>query len=283
VIEDIDKDGLGHFFNTTILPIKDTDDKIVEYIAIRQDISEIFAAKIKATEALEIKTQFLNKVSHELRTPLNAIINFVGQILDDYDDITTDPEFNQMAKNYLQRTENNSKDLLSFINSLLDVAKLEAGKETYTKGAIELASFLHEIHQDTVSLIAGKEIDYSFEAKEKDCFVFADAQKLRQVIINLISNAIKFTSKGFVTIKLNSYSDFYTIEIADSGCGIPEDKLEDVFEAFIQVNSSDSGTGLGLKLVKEYCEAMNIALDFKSKKDEGTTFLLKFNRYKEGV
>ncbi len=278
IVEDIDKDGSGHYFNTTIVPLKDTDGNIVEYMAIRQNISEIYAAKLEATKALEIKTQFLNKVSHELRTPLNAIINFVGQVLDDYDDIVTNPEFRKMAKNFLQRAENNSKNLLSFINSLLDVAKLESGKEIFAKESLEITSFLNEIYLDTHSLALGKDFAYNCKIDGEDLYVITDIQKLRQVVLNLISNAIKFTKNGFVELRLTFDDDFCTVEVADSGDGIPEGRLDDIFEAFVQVNNYDSGTGLGLKLVKEYCQAMEIDLSVQSAKDKGSLFVMKLHR-----
>jgi PAS domain S-box-containing protein len=128
IVEDIDKNGKGHYFNSTIIPIIDDNGDIAEFLAIRQDVSEIFAAKLEASRALEVKTNFLNQVSHELRTPMNAIINFVGQVLDDYDDILHDETFRKMAKNFLMRAQNNSKNLLQMINTLLDAAKLESGR-----------------------------------------------------------------------------------------------------------------------------------------------------------
>lgn len=256
-------------------------------------------AKIKAEEATKIaenatqiaenavkaKQQFLSNMSHEIRTPMNAIIGFTKVIL------KTDLSAKQ--KEYLTAIKISGDALIVLINDILDLAKVDAGKMTFEKTPFSLASSLSvilnlfeiKIQEKNLKLI--KEYD-----KRIPEVLLGDTTRLHQILINLVSNAAKFTPKGEITIKIRLLSENekkVTIEfsISDTGIGIAEEELELIFNNFQQATSSTSrlygGTGLGLAIVKQLVEAQGGTVSVKSKLGEGTTFnfVLDFEKTNE--
>jgi len=279
VIENIDKVGGTHFFNATIVPIKNQQSVTIEYLFIQNEITEMVKAKESALQALEEKSRFFDKVSHELRTPLNAIINFTEQSLEMYDEIFEDEESRELVQLYLQRAYKNSNNLLNLINSLLDLSKLKSAKEQFHIGVHDIVEIVNESYESCSGLNIKEGVTYKLILDCESGFVQCDYFKLNQMIINLISNAFKFTQKGFVTICLSQRDDNYIIEVKDSGVGIPQEKLVTIFEPFEQARSSDAGTGLGLSIVKEYANIMNIAINVTSSQGSGSCFELKIKKF----
>jgi len=275
VMKNIGKYGSVHYFDTTIIPIKDSKEKIVEILSIRHDITEMMNAKEEALQLLEAKTQFFDQVSHELRTPLNAIVNFTDQALESYDEIFEDEISRELVKKYLQRSYANAENLLELINSLLDIAKMKSGKTLFNLMLHNGVSLAQEAFENCSSLRKNSSVNYQFKSKKSAITIECDALKFKQIITNLISNALKFTSEGGVEVRVEESADECIIEIEDSGMGIAEDKLSLIFEPFAQVRDHGFGTGLGLNIVREYAEAMGMAVDVRSKVGIGSCFILR--------
>ncbi|MDD5156905.1 PAS domain-containing sensor histidine kinase [Sulfurimonas sp.] len=278
VIKNIDKDGDIHFFNTTIIPIKDLSEQIVEYLLVQNEITELVKAKEEAINSLEIKNRFFDRISHELRTPLNAILNFTDQALESYDEIIKDNETRELVKMYIERAYKNSENLLTLINSLLDLSKINSNKEHFNFGTHDIVKLTKEAYENCSSLKNKKNIEYKFKVDFNSGLIRCDNLKFGQILTNLISNALKFTESGFVSINLSEISHGYLIEIKDSGIGIPADKLSCIFKPFEQARDSDIGTGLGLSIVEEYAKAMRITIDVLSSDGDGSCFSLKIDK-----
>lgn len=275
VLENLDKLGGSHHFDVTIVPIHDEDGTIVEFVSLRHEITEVFKAKELAIQMLEEKNKFFNQVSHELRTPLNAIINFTDQALESFDEIFLDEESRDLVRMYIDRSYKNSQQLLHLINSLLDMAKLRAGKEKYEMVPTNIVALSRDIYEATGALNEKITLEYLLELPDEAIFIQSDGLRLRQILTNLISNAIKFTEKGHVKLSVKEVDAECWIEIKDTGRGIAEEKMGRIFEPFEQVGVHDQGTGLGLGIVSEYAKGMGMKLNVVSSLGTGSTFILK--------
>jgi PAS domain S-box-containing protein len=278
VLRNVGKYGESHYFTTSIIPIKDQENQIVEILSIRHEITDMVRAKEEAVQTLEAKTKFFDQVSHELRTPLNAILNFTDQALESYDEIVEDEEMRELVKKYLERAYKNSEHLLGLINSLLDMAKIKSGKTNFTMGSHNGVELLREAYENCQSLSKGLSIDYRFNAEKSVIAIECDPLKLKQIITNLISNALKFTTTGFVEVRISEVNHQCLIEIEDSGIGIPKEKIDLVFEPFEQVRDHGHGTGLGLSIAREYAQGMDMNLTLKSYEGIGSCFTITAKR-----
>ena len=235
---------------------------------------EAESATRTAEDAVKAKQQFLSNMSHEIRTPMNAIIGFTKVLL------KTDLSAKQ--KEYLTAIKLSGDALIVLINDILDLAKVDAGKMTFEqtpfKMALSISAMLHmfepKIQEKNLELI--KEYDNRIPE-----VLLGDPVRLHQIILNLVSNAVKFTAKGKITVSVNLIHEDeqkVTIEFAvtDTGIGIPADKIEKIFENFQQASSRTSrlygGTGLGLSIVKQLVEPQGGSIRVKSKIDEGSVF-----------
>jgi len=289
------KDGTIYWVDTTIVPFLDEYGKPNKYVAVRTDITaqkritdELKEARIVADLAtklaeeaksvaenvLQSKQQFLANMSHEIRTPMNAILGFTKILLKS--------DFAPKQKEYLDAIKASSDGLLVLINDILDLAKVDAGKMTFEQLPFKMDFSISTMHQVFDLKIKEKNLELVKEYDNKIPLVLmGDAARLHQILLNLLSNAIKFTAKGKITVAvrlLNEDKMKATIEFAitDTGTGIPEDKLETIFENFQQATSSTSstfgGTGLGLAICKQLVEKQGGSILVKSKLDEGSTF-----------
>lgn len=274
VLKNRDKHGKIHYFATTIVPIKNSHNAIIEILSIRHDITDMVRAKEEALKTLEDKTRFFDQVSHELRTPLNAIVNFIDQALENYDEIFEDEISRTLVKKYLERSYANAEHLLNLINSLLDLAKMKAGKTVFSIAPHNAVSLTREAYENCMSLSQNISIKYQFKTTENVVPIKCDGVKFKQIITNLISNALKFTSEGFVEVRVYEEKNQAIVEVEDSGIGIPFEKLSTLFEPFVQVRDHGFGTGLGLNIVREYAEAMGMRLDVRSREGKGSCFSL---------
>jgi signal transduction histidine kinase len=232
-------------------------------------------AKEEALQMLEAKTQFFDQVSHELRTPLNAIVNFTDQALESYDEIVEDEVSRELVKKYLQRSYANAENLLELINSLLDIAKMKSGKTVFRITQHNAVSLTQEAFENCSSLRKNSTIQYEFKSTKSVIPIECDGVKFKQIITNLISNALKFTSEGGVVVRVEESADECIIEIEDSGMGIAQDKLSLIFEPFAQVRDHGFGTGLGLNIVRQYAEAMGMSVDVRSEVGMGSCFAVR--------
>jgi signal transduction histidine kinase len=204
---------------------------------------------IKLRELDRLKTAFLANMSHELRTPLNSILGFSDVILEQIDGPLTEP-----MRNDLQLIQKNGQHLLHLINDVLDMAKIEAGRFSLSPEKFVVHEILDDVLSITSTLASEKNLSIFVEAdSDAEVEIFADRTRLRQVMINLVNNSIKFTEKGSVSIRTaRQGTDSVLISVRDTGIGIPTDKLETIFQEFAQIDTSTTrktgGTGLGLPI-----------------------------------
>jgi PAS domain S-box-containing protein len=242
-------------------------------------------ATLIAESAVKSKQQFLSNMSHEIRTPMNAIIGFTKVLLK--------TELTSRQKEYLTAIKLSGDALIVLINDILDLAKVDAGKMVFEqvpfKMTTSLSAMLHlfetKIHEKNLKLTR------DFDSKIPDILV-GDPVRLHQIIINLVSNAVKFTNKGKITMSVRLISEDdekvkVLFSVSDTGIGIPENKIERIFENFQQASSGTSrlygGTGLGLAIVKQLVEAQNGTITVKSKVGEGSVFSFELDFLKSGA
>ena len=254
-----------------------------EVIRQKQQSLELQKAKDAADSANRAKSKFLTNMSHELRTPLNGILGY-AQILICDDTLST-----QQAKG-LQIINESGNHLLTLINDILDMSKIEAGKLKLYPQSMNIADFLEEMFGFFSLQALQKGINLNLEFPQNiPTMIMADEKRLRQVLINLLGNAIKFTNQGEVTLrvslveqkkKIKSSSKTLHFEVIDTGIGIPQEKISGIFNPFEQVtvgNEWKSGTGLGLSISCQLVEMMQGKLDVESELNIGTTFFFEID------
>lgn len=251
-----------------------------EVLAIVRDVTEqkqlqrdLIAAREAALESLRAKSEFLANMSHELRTPLNAMIG--------YTTLATNKLKNQIPDKlhgYLTKAKGAAKSLLELINGILDFSKIEAGRMEVYIEELDIRDVVKECIATLGGLVIDKSVELRNELPTDLPLVESDFSKLRQIFNNLLGNASKFTKEGFILIRGMQLDDAIRIEVEDTGCGIPFEKIETIFESFRQTDSSITkkfgGTGLGLAITKSFCDMLGIQIQVKSTVGKGTTFAL---------
>ncbi len=242
---------------------------------LRAAMAEAEKARDASESANRAKSTFLAAMSHELRTPLTAIIGFSEMLI-------TDAEMDGKTDSVedLKRINSSGRHLLSLINDILDISKVEAGKMELHLENFELSGLLKEVTDAIRPLVANKENNLVVERVEKVSAMRADVIKVRQCLFNLLSNANKFTSKGEVKLTLRSFVDdgetWVAFDVRDSGIGISPEQMTRLFKVFSQADESTSrkygGTGLGLALTKQFCEMMGGTVTVQSELGKGSTF-----------
>ena len=254
---------------------------VVSKLILSRNQEELISAKKVAEKSKEMQSQFLSNMSHEIRTPMNGIIGITR--------LLQGSELNQEQRHYLNTIIKSSENLMVIINDILDFSKIEAGKIVIEETRFNLDSLLSTVEDIFALKAKEKGIHLSLE-KEDDVptWVHGDSVRLNQILSNLISNAIKFTEKGGVTIRTSVIMADDThatlwIRVKDTGIGIPETKLGSIFQSFVQASSSTTrtygGTGLGLTITKKLIELQNGRLWVRSTVNKGTIFNFKL-RYK---
>ncbi len=248
---------------------------------LRKRNIEFQKAKTEAEEANKAKTLFLANMSHEIRTPLNSIIGFTQLLLP----LAT----TQKEKDFIHSIQVSSNSLLILINDILDLSKIHAGKLELTWEPIYLPQIIKEINQIFYPQIEVKNLKFeTFISHDANDFFILDATRLRQILFNIVGNAIKFTEKGSVSLKINAKQErnqknLTQLEfiITDTGPGIPIKDRETIFDAFKQSGKNKKGTGLGLSISKRLCELMGGEISFKSIIGRGTSFTIIFHHIKK--
>lgn len=278
--------GKEKWTTTSKLPFFDKNNEVIGVIGTSEDITEQKENEIKLKKATDVaiaanlsKSTFLSNMSHEIRTPMNAILGY-SQLLQDDDNLTKEQQEN------LKTINKSGEHLLALINDILDMSKIEAGRITLKPSNFNFIELLKEVEQLFKVKATHKNLDLAFEiAKDIPKTIYADESKIRQVIINLLGNAIKFTSKGFVHVLIeSSNNNFIQVVVKDSGEGILKEEQEAVFKPFEQAQKGgrvSGGTGLGLAISKKFSNLMEGDITLESEYKKGSAFTFKF-KYFEG-
>lgn len=268
--------------NLTVSKIKDRYGDVIGYIVNIQDLSEriryieeLKKARQEADSSNVAKSQFLANMSHEIRTPMNAIIGF--------SELALQENPSPALAEYLEDIKISSHNLMTLINDILDISKIESGKMTLVNVEYHMAELLHNIYEMIDTQASQKGLDFQIQIDPKLPSVLnGDANRLRSILINLLNNSVKYTPAGFVKLEIlcsDPSTVPFTLElrVSDSGIGIREDELPRLFDTFTQVdqtkNYGKEGTGLGLALVKGFCLLMNGSIRVESVYGEGSTFI----------
>ena len=239
----------------------------------KENENVLVQAKMKAEESDRTKSEFMTTMSHELRTPLNSIIGFSQMLLEVPGSELTNAQ-NKYASNILKSGEN----LLHLINDILDISRVEAGKKEVEAEYFDMQKALNDVKMLIKPLASKKNIEVIVDCENANNLLYADIIMFKQVMYNLLNNAIKFTAeKGKISVTAKSEEKEASISVKDNGIGIPEDKKEMIFEPFKQIYSAKNrryeGTGLGLALVRNYVEMHGGNVRVESEEGKGSTFI----------
>jgi two-component system phosphate regulon sensor histidine kinase PhoR len=247
---------------------------------LENEIKEMFEKAKSDIEYLKrlqrMRSQFLANVSHELRTPIFAMQGYLETLLNG---AINDPKVN---KHFLEKANQHTISLSNLLNDLIDISMIESGEMRMSYRYFEINPFIDSIIAELGSLVEEKNIKFVFNPAKEGLQVYADKDKLKQVFVNLLQNAIKYTDAGTVEVILVEEKKFVDVIIKDTGIGIPEEDLDRIFERFYRVDKARSravgGTGLGLAIVKHIVEAHGSKIMVQSKLGEGSQFSFKLKK-----
>ncbi len=234
---------------------------------------DLVDARDAAIQASKHKSVFLANMSHELRTPMNAVLGYTSIVIED----ARSRHFNLASCiEDLNRVENAGKHLLSMINNILDLAKIEAGRMELECGVVDIKQLARQVEDSVLPLIRDKNNKLVVDVVSDGSSLSMDAVKLRQILINLLSNAAKFTEQGTITLKIEHSIDALFCSVVDTGMGMDEAQQQRIFKAFKQADTTTTkkfgGTGLGLTISQHLCALMGSKIEVKSDLEKGSAF-----------
>ena len=268
------KDGTLVDVEVLAVPVV-VDGERVGLMALYHDISDLLHARRDAEQANSAKSQFLASMSHELRTPLNAIIGYSEMVQEEMGDRGGDALLSDVEK-----IERAGRHLLSLINDVLDLSKIEAGKMDLLPESFAIAAVIEDVAATVRPLVSRNGNTLNIEMPADPGHMHSDLTRVRQVLLNLLSNASKFTENGIITLRVaRDREDEVLFEVRDSGIGMTPEQLSRLFEAFTQAEASTSrrfgGTGLGLTISRHFCRMMGGEISVTSASGEGSTFTVR--------
>ncbi|MCA9667766.1 MAG: response regulator [Myxococcales bacterium] len=295
------RDGRLVHLESTVSAVANDDGVVTHHVGVKRDITKrleeraqlrrankaLAQARDAALAASRAKSEFLANMSHELRTPLNAILGYSEMLLEDAED-----RADEASANDLLRIKNAGEHLLSLINDVLDISKIEAGHMDLCIERFDLSQFIDGVLATVQPLVAERGNALSverprIEGEGRALIVSADEMKLKQALLNLLSNANKFTEKGDITLELRlderEGRQWLHASVKDTGIGISSDQVARLFQPFVQADASTTrrfgGTGLGLAISKRFCEMMGGTITVESEVGAGSTFTLTVPRH----
>lgn len=262
----LDVEGLErHYFQARIVPFEDN-----KVLALIHDITkrvehanELVEAKQRAEESDRMKSVFLANMSHEIRTPLNAIVGF--------SEIVAMTESQEEKNEYVQIIQQNSNLLLQLINDILDLSRIESGKSEMHLQPTDMSAVIEEVGK-VHNLKMRYGIELKIEHPDMEVWTMTDRNRVTQVLFNFLSNAIKNTDGGSITLGMKADEEWLKLYVKDTGCGIPAEKLPKIFTRFEKVNEFAQGTGLGLPICKSIIERLGGRVEVESELGTGSTF-----------
>ncbi|HEX5623783.1 MAG TPA: ATP-binding protein, partial [Sulfuricurvum sp.] len=283
VLQNRTKAGKSYYVQSLIAPIVDENGEILEYMGLREDITEIENSRLEAHEAQRIKAAFVANMSHEIRTPINGIVGFVH--------LLSKSHLDAVQRRYVSIIESSLESLMHIVNDVLDFSKIEEGKIELDIVECAPKAPLDAVYELFSPQAGVKQIDYTLVMDDRlyGCLML-DMLRIKQVISNLISNALKFTpEEGAVTFKIEVVEDtashqMLRFSVIDTGIGIPKEKQDKIFEKFTQADVSTTrqfgGTGLGLSIANAMVSLMGGVLRVHSEEGKGSTFSFELNAQK---
>lgn len=265
----------------TISPVTDKNGKITHYLAIRKDITEqkrmtqeLTEAKERAEESDRLKSAFLANMSHEIRTPMNGILGFAELLMEP--DLSTEE-----IKNYIGIINKSGERMLTTLNDLMEISKIEAGMICINRAPVNLTTLINDLVQFVKPRSEEKELELKFEnlMEGADEIFNLDKLKIESILLNLLTNAIKFCNHGPIRIQARKINDHLLLSVIDKGIGIPQNRLESIFNRFEQGESGMAriaeGTGLGLAIAKSYVDMMGGSIWAESELGKGSIFFVQ--------
>lgn len=241
--------------------------------AHKQLEEELLQAKYRAEASNRLKSAFLANLSHEIRTPLNAITGFSDLLIDEKDADT--------QQQYVDIINTNTDLLLQLIEDILDLSNIEAGTLEFVYSDFELNSLLHELESIMQLRLKEKPISLHLEVPVSSCVIYSEKNRLSQVLMNLLTNAIKFTEKGNIGFGYQLEEKMIRFHVYDTGCGIPEKEHEHIFERFVKLNTFEQGTGLGLPICRMIINHLGGEIGVESEEGKGAKFWFTVPRNRE--
>jgi PAS domain S-box-containing protein len=271
-------DGTYCWFLKKGRPARDASGKIDAWLGIAVDIEERKRAEQEAWAASQAKSEFLASMSHELRTPLNAIGGYAELLA-----MGVRGPLNAEQAQDIARIRRSQQHLLTLITDVLNFAKVDAGQTEYRLTAVPVDEALRDTESMIAPQILAKGLHYSYKGAGKTASVLADPEKMQQIVLNLLSNAVKFTEPGgTITLSSEPRGNCIEIRVADTGPGISPEKVDRIFDPFVQVdrrlNQPVQGVGLGLAISRDLAHAMDGEITVESVVGEGSTFTLSLPR-----
>ncbi|GGW90899.1 response regulator [Salegentibacter mishustinae] len=278
----IHKDGAEFYLQASYNPIQNLEGKVIKVVKISQDITKEIEAAISLQKAKEMaenlneqKDNFIANVSHEIRTPIHAVLGFTDLLLENEDD--------KHKINYLNAVKIAGDSLLFIVNDILDLSKMEAGLLQIDKDVFNVREVVSRVFSILHLKAHQKRIEFEpFVSPDVPELLIGDKNRLSQILINLLGNAIKFTTEGSVSLEVTVIKDIskktiLNFKVSDTGIGIPQDKLDTVFQRFLQAEETTSqkygGTGLGLNISRQLIEKQEGSIEVKSEHGKGTDFI----------
>lgn len=281
VIESETKFGKKYYSLTNKVPLRDKQGEMIGILGTYSDITEQKSMENALREAIEearaaslAKSEFLATMSHEIRTPINGVMGLL--------ELSLETNLDEKQREYLNKANLSAKMLLQIINQILDISKIEAGKMDLERVPFCISDVVQQLEQQLKHLALAKNLEFAINSKGAvDEKVDGDPTKLLQILVNLTSNAIKFTEAGSVIVEVGALKQEtqlqLRIKIKDTGIGIPEEHQKHLFQSFTQADSSTTrkfgGTGLGLSIVKQLLEMQGGTVELTSEPEEGTEFV----------